>query len=201
MASFYSAHKEVSVSEGGYTINPEDNGNWTGGRRDRGELIGTNFGISAPVLKAYLGRTPTAKEMYDLSASDAKDIYRKNYWDAIQGDDLKNQSVALMIYDSAVNQGVGTAKNYVLRALGEQEKEETYTAKNINKANQKKLWESIKQARRETYSRGQKAFREGWLKRLDELTFIPTNKKTFIIGILGISLILGGVLIYKGLKK
>ena len=34
-------------AEGGYSNNPADPGNWTGGAVGNGELRGTNFGISA----------------------------------------------------------------------------------------------------------------------------------------------------------
>jgi lysozyme family protein len=33
--------------EGGFTLNPKDSGNWTGGKIGVGELKGSNFGISA----------------------------------------------------------------------------------------------------------------------------------------------------------
>ena len=79
MAKFIKAHEFVERAEGGYTDNPNDNGNWTGGKKGSGDLIGTNFGISAPVLKAYLGRTPSVADMKNLKKSTAEKIYKKNY--------------------------------------------------------------------------------------------------------------------------
>ncbi len=98
MASFYDAHKEVAKSEGGYTNNTKDKGNYVDGL-----LVGTNYGISAPILKAYLGRSIDMDDMLNLSPEVASDIYKQNYWNKIDGDSLKNQSVALMLYDAIVN--------------------------------------------------------------------------------------------------
>ena len=100
MADFILAHKKVNKSEGGYSNNPNDRGNYVDGN-----LVGTNYGISAPVLKEHLGRTPTKDDMINLSPKVVLLIYKKNYWNKIQGDNIDNQSVAYLIYDSAVNQG------------------------------------------------------------------------------------------------
>ena len=39
--------KELMVSEGGFTNDPNDRGNWTSGKIGVGELKGTKYGISA----------------------------------------------------------------------------------------------------------------------------------------------------------
>jgi hypothetical protein len=44
---FDRAFEETIGLEGGFSRNPDDNGNWTGGRRGLGELKGTKYGISA----------------------------------------------------------------------------------------------------------------------------------------------------------
>ena len=113
MADFNQAQAFVKLAEGGYTDDPRDNGNWTGGRINVGTLIGTNHGISAPVLQSWLGRTPTVSEMKNLSYQTALAIYKKNYWDALTLSNVNNQSIALLIYDGAVNQGVGRMKQLV----------------------------------------------------------------------------------------
>ena len=41
--------------------------------------------------------------MKSLSPSMAKDIYKKNYWNPIRGNEIKNQDSANIIYDMAVN--------------------------------------------------------------------------------------------------
>ncbi len=63
-------------SEGGYQNNKKDKGNYY-----KGQLIGTNFGVSAPVLATYLGRAPTVEDMKNLTREDAKKIAKINYYD------------------------------------------------------------------------------------------------------------------------
>jgi len=118
MAEFKIAYLRTAKAEGGYTGDPDDNGNWTGGKKGVGVLVGTNYGITAPELKAYLGRMPTAQDMKDLSKSTAEKIFKINYWDAFSGDKILNQEKANQIFDMGVNGGVGTAIILAKRALG-----------------------------------------------------------------------------------
>lgn len=109
MASFNTAQDLTAKNEGGYTNNPDDNGNWTGGKKGIGSLVGTNWGISAPVLKEYLHREIEERDMRGLTHDVARKIYKKNYWDLIKGDEINSQALANSIYDSAVNLGPGSA--------------------------------------------------------------------------------------------
>lgn len=191
MASFVQAHKVVAKSEGGYTNNPKDRGNYVDG-----ELVGTNFGISAPILKTYLGRKISVDDMINISPKDVATIYKKNYWDKIEGDLIKNQSIALMLYDAIVNQGSGATRSMVKNALQEQKiPYDGIEASSINKANQKKFYKSIYNQRLQRYEGGQKEFREGWIKRLNDLSFVPTNRNKVII-ISASILVLVGVSFY-----
>jgi lysozyme family protein len=121
MADFKIAHKITSYFEGGYQCMPDDNGNWTGGKKGVGNLIGTKYGIAAPVLKAWLKIEPTKAHMKALSHETAEAIYRRNYWKPIKGDEIENQETANQIYDMAVNAGVGAAIRLCQRALGMKE--------------------------------------------------------------------------------
>ena len=78
----------ILVHEGGYVNHPEDPG---------GE---TKYGISK---RAY----PNL-EIDKLSESDAKAIYKEDYWDRIKGDDLP-VGVACVVMDYAVNSGISRA--------------------------------------------------------------------------------------------
>jgi lysozyme family protein len=112
MANFDKAHTYIVKEEGGYQELPNDTGNYSDGI-----LIGTNYGISADTLKSYLGRTPSRDEMKNLSFDDAVIIYIQNYWNKILGDKIKNQSVALIIYDGSVNHGRGAMRTVVGNAM------------------------------------------------------------------------------------
>lgn len=109
MADFKIAYGITAINEGGYSNSPDDNGNWTSGVKDMGILVGTNLGVSAPVLMKYLGRIPTVNDMKNLSVETAQKIYKKNYWDMIRGDEIKSQAAGNSIYDSCVNMGVSRA--------------------------------------------------------------------------------------------
>lgn len=109
MADFEIAYKRTARNEGGYQNDVDDNGNWTGGKKGIGDLVGTNFGITAPELGAYLHRKATVQDMKSLLPATAKLIFRKNYWNPVWGDKINSQDIANDFYDSAVNTGVGTA--------------------------------------------------------------------------------------------
>jgi lysozyme family protein len=95
--------------EGGFTNNPNDPGNWTGGAIGRGILRGTNFGISA----ASYPNLDIANLTQDLAAA----IYRQDYWGAIQGDALPGP-VALAAFDAAVNAGPKRSVIWLQQAAG-----------------------------------------------------------------------------------
>jgi lysozyme family protein len=60
-------------------------------------------------------------DIKNLTEDQAKEIYRKRYWNAIGGDELaaKNPQLATIAFDAAVNQGPGTAKQMVAESGGE----------------------------------------------------------------------------------
>ncbi len=104
--------------EGGYSCTSSDPGNWTGDRVGAGELLGTQYGISAAFLHSlpagdpYAGRAPKSLTLAECSA-----IYRAHFWDAVHGDALP-PPVAGLLFDTAVNQGTGWAPCCLQAALG-----------------------------------------------------------------------------------
>ena len=73
----------VFEAEGGYSTDVNDTGNYY-----RGQFVGTNHGISAPVLADHLGRTPTVEDMRGLSQATAREIAATKYYDAYNISDL-----------------------------------------------------------------------------------------------------------------
>ena len=67
MAKFDPAYSIVLRLEGGYQNNPADKGNYN----SLGDLVGTKYGISAPVLEQWIGRPPTKMDMADYFQSDS----------------------------------------------------------------------------------------------------------------------------------
>lgn len=90
----------IVCSEGGYTTDPKDRGNWTTGVCGKGECKGTKYGISA---MSY----PTL-DICNLSRDEAVALYKKDYWDKVQGDTLP-EKLAYVVTDTAVNMGVTKA--------------------------------------------------------------------------------------------
>lgn len=113
MGNFAACDAFVAAREGGYQDDAGDPGNFYGG-----VLVGTNHGISAPVLADWWGVSSlTPALMRALTAKEAGQIRQAWYWDPIQGDSLP-AGVDLMIYDAAVNRGPGTAARTAQAAAG-----------------------------------------------------------------------------------
>lgn len=106
---FEEAFEYVVGREGIYDDDPEDDGNWTGGRQGQGELKGTKYGISAAAYPSL--------NIKALSLDAAKVIYRNDYWDKA-GCSLLDPRVGFCVFDCAVNQGVGRAIRCLQRAAG-----------------------------------------------------------------------------------
>jgi lysozyme family protein len=68
-------------AEGGYSNNPGDPGNWTGGAVGHGEVRGTKYGISASAYPAL--------DIANLTEAQAEEIYRRDYWASLHGDELR----------------------------------------------------------------------------------------------------------------
>lgn len=117
MANFKTAYLNTKKWEGGYTDNPDDNGNWTGGKKGVGKLIGTNKGISAPLLKQFLKKEPTVLDMKNIADSTVEALYLKEFWVKIRGYEINNQELANTLYDTAVNMGVSRAVKLMQQTL------------------------------------------------------------------------------------
>ncbi len=108
MTAFDQAFSLVVGFEGGYCDEHADPGNWTGGAVGCGILRGTKFGISAAAYPAL--------DIAALTAKDAAAIYRRDYWAVVGGDDLP-PPLALLVFDAAVNNGVGRATRWLQQAV------------------------------------------------------------------------------------
>jgi lysozyme family protein len=183
-SSFEKAQGLVQVAEAGYSDDRDDTGNYIdvpGGKR----FIGTNHGISAPILDEYfkrqgIKRLLTKDDMINLSYETALKIYKSDYWDAQNLGELSDQNVANVIYDGCVNQGVGGMDNIIKKAAAEQKVNldgKSYSKSNIEKINgldQVKLFKSIKKFREERYKNSEtfNIHGEGWLNRLDNISYV-----------------------------
>lgn len=87
----------TKISEGGYVNDPVDPG---------GE---TKYGISK--------RSYPDVDIKNLTWDKAAAIYKRDYWDAVRGDDLPS-GVDLVAFDAAVNSGVSRGAKWLQKAVG-----------------------------------------------------------------------------------
>jgi lysozyme family protein len=106
---FLTAFGVVVGEEGNFSCNTADPGNWTSGQCGVGRCVGTKFGVSAA---AY----PTL-DVVNLTIADAQAIYRRDYWERVQGDALP-PPLALLVFDAAVNNGTVRAIRWLQQAVG-----------------------------------------------------------------------------------
>jgi lysozyme family protein len=98
MSNFELFMTRLLKTEGGYTKDKDDPGNWTGGMVGVGELRGTKFGISAASYPRL--------DIANLTRPMAISIYRTDFWMRVNGDKLPG-AVAYSALDGAVNSGIG----------------------------------------------------------------------------------------------
>ena len=91
--------------EGGYDDDPRDPGG------------ATNLGVTRGVLSQVLGRQATTPEVRALTPQAVAPIYRERYWRPMQGARL-GPGLDLLLFDTAVNMGVGAASGLLQGALG-----------------------------------------------------------------------------------
>lgn len=101
--------EEVFAHEGGLSMLRSDPGNWTGGKVGVGELRGTNYGIASHAHPNV--------DIKNLTKAQAAEIYRKQYWNPIQGDQLP-AGIDLVTMDASVNSGLGRGPRWTQQALG-----------------------------------------------------------------------------------
>ena len=106
---FLLAMTRLGRSEAGFTKDPKDSGNWTGGRCGVGVLRGTKFGIAA--------NTYPSLDIEHLTEEDARAIYWRDWWLKVGADELPF-AISYQVWQFAVNAGMETAKRALQRAVG-----------------------------------------------------------------------------------
>lgn len=162
------------AQEGGMSRDSADRGCWLGGM-----LVGSNLGISAPVLATAMraaGQPAAPKDvafrMARLGVDDVRPIYLAKYWQPVLGDALA-PGIDLMLFDHAVNAGVSTSIRLLQGVLGVTldgamaPGGETVTA--AIKRWPSELIFQLYAAQQDAYGRmpGSATFGRGWLARLE----------------------------------
>ena len=98
-----------------HAITAKWEGGWSDHKADPGGK--TNWGITQATLTTYLGRAASAADIRNLTKSEAKEIYKKLYWDRVTGDDLP-AGLDLAVFDFGVNSGPVRAVKALQSILG-----------------------------------------------------------------------------------
>lgn len=91
--------------EGGWSNNPNDPGG------------ATMKGITQRTYNQYLGRQASQDELRNISDAQIADVYRKDYWDPIAGNELPD-GLDFAVFDMAVNAGPQEAIRLLQRLVG-----------------------------------------------------------------------------------
>lgn len=103
--------------EGGYSSNRADPGNWTGGRVGSGQLVGTKYGLSAPLVARDRGLCVTAQQMKLLTEDDFRKLAIQYFWDPMKCGDLPAGLDAL-VFDHGFNAGAKTSIRLLQQIVG-----------------------------------------------------------------------------------
>lgn len=111
MANFDKSFNKLILTEGGYVNDPADRGGET--------YLGISrvhhpdslmWPIIDDVKKVYGTKNINTRLKSNSSITkEAKDIYKKEYWDKFRLDEIPSQRIAHEIFDDAVNRGVRAA--------------------------------------------------------------------------------------------
>jgi len=152
MADFDISFKKTMNFEGGYVNDPDDRG---------GE---TKYGISKKSFPNL--------NIRELTLNEAKDLYRNNYWDKIEGNFIHNQELADLLFDTAVNIGLTGSVKMLQRILGINDDGivGSITLKHINQYKESEcLADRYRLARIKYYyditNKKNKKFFYGWIRR------------------------------------
>jgi len=186
MANFIPIVEKTFKFEGGFQQYPTDSANYN----SRGELIGTNMGISAIALEEYLGYPPSVEDIKAVDKELAMRIYKKLFWDRIRADEIRDQYAADIIFAPYIGnpyQSNNIVKKSLVIVTGKDLKvRNPYSdevLKAINRANQKNLFYTIKEQKRlflESLRYSKPEYINGWMRKLNTFEYQKDRKMLFI---------------------
>lgn len=119
MANFDIEFEKLILSEGGYVNDSDDAGGETYlgiSRKNNPKWIGWKTIDS--IKKIYGTKNITARLKANKSITNsAKLLYKINYWDVLELDDIPNQDIAHQLFDTCVNCGKAVAISIAQQVL------------------------------------------------------------------------------------
>ena len=119
MANFDIEFEKLILAEGGYVNDSDDAGGETYlgiSRKNNPKWIGWKTIDSIKKIYGTKNITARLKENESLTNS-AKLLYKINYWDVLELDDIPNQDIAHQLFDTCVNCGKSIAIRIAQQAL------------------------------------------------------------------------------------
>ena len=164
--------EHVIKSEGGFTSDSKDKGN----HLPDGRAGCTMLGCTQANWEAYVGHQVTWDDMKALKPDDVKPLYKRDYWDAVKGDELPG-GVDYAAFDFAINAGPGASRQMIQCALGVTADGAIgpATLAAIKATNGKVFLDKFSQAKRDFYiGLHNPTYEKGWLARVDTVKDIAT---------------------------
>jgi lysozyme family protein len=159
--NFDSALSAVLKHEGGFVNHPLDPGGMT------------NLGVTKAVWEEWVGHPVSEKDMRALTPAAVAAMYRRKYWDKVQGDHLPS-GLDHAVFDLAVNSGPGRASKFLQEIVGA--KPDGFIGpQTLTLIAQKDPKELVKDynAKRQAFLEGLPTFStfgKGWTRRVAEVT-------------------------------
>jgi len=107
------AFEQMLKSEGGFTDDERDNGN----KLPDGRKGSTMLGVTQYNWEAHVGHQVTHDDMRKLTPADVEPLYKKKYWDTVQGDKLPS-GIDYLCFDMGVNAGPARSIKLLQTAVG-----------------------------------------------------------------------------------
>lgn len=122
MANFKTALDKVLQKEGGYVNDPDDAGGETYkgiSRKYNPKWLGWSIIDKYKSDNPNINNSARTKELEkDMKLQkEVYSLYKNNYWDCLELDDVPNQLVAETMFDTCVNQGFVYAVKFAERTL------------------------------------------------------------------------------------
>lgn len=119
MAKFDEEFDKVILAEGGYVNDPDDAGGETYlgiSRKNNPKWVG--WEVIDDIKKKYGTKNITSRLKKDVALTNsAKLLYKQNYWDVLELDDIPSQGIAHQLFDTCVNCGKTTAIHIAQQVL------------------------------------------------------------------------------------
>ncbi|WCM93098.1 N-acetylmuramidase [Acidovorax sp. NCPPB 2350] len=170
MASFDLYLPQLLRFEGGYVDDPAD----PGGATHYGITLATFQRCAQPLL----GEQPTLDALRALTLEQVGLIYRQEYWDKVDGDQIASQAMAEILFDFYVNAGDGaivllqrTLQQLGATGLATDGEMGPATLNALEAADPEKVYALYRQGRIDYYERlaaerpADDKFLQGWLAR------------------------------------